>query len=226
MSSLQDDDTKRGRRYSTSHKIDDDAHYDRRTPGGVAVHCGRRRRPETAAIEFSGEIGSDDQFPHKQASPSTSQSSRSYASHTRGAPHDGCDDGTDASHFPRTRRSFEPIWAVHLFVMGGTVVNSIRDGNEQLVMKDETKNMCRVMESIQKQHGNISKPTSHFTSPHNMVTIYTRTRLPDKTTTNLHLTDSHFSQDDQRCDNSSSLSHDTGSFSLSNTISSVDLTTW
>ena len=38
--------------------------------------------------------------------------------------------------------------------------------------------------------------------------------------------DSHFSQDDQRCDNSSSLSHDIGSFSLSNTISSVDLTTW
>ena len=26
--SLQDDDPKRGRRYSTSHKINDDAHYD------------------------------------------------------------------------------------------------------------------------------------------------------------------------------------------------------
>ena len=66
----------------------------------------------------------------------------------------------------------------HQFVTGGTVENSIRDGNDQLVMKDETKNMCRVTESIQKQLGKISKPTSHFTSPHNMVTI-----RPDKTTT-------------------------------------------
>ena len=40
----------------------------------------------------------------------------------------------------------------HQFVMGGTVENSIRDGNDQLVMKDETKDMCRVTESIQKQH--------------------------------------------------------------------------
>ena len=39
-SSLQDDDPKRCRRYSTSHKVDDDAHYDRRTPWSVAVHCG------------------------------------------------------------------------------------------------------------------------------------------------------------------------------------------
>ena len=66
----------------------------------------------------------------------------------------------------------------HQFVTGGTVENSIRDGNDQLVMKDETKNMCRVTESIQKQHGKISKPTSHFASPHNMLTIW-----PDKTTT-------------------------------------------
>ena len=42
----------------------------------------------------------------------------------------------------------------------------------------------------------------------------------------MHLTDSHFSQDDQRCDKSSSLSHDTGSFSLSDAITTVDLTTW
>ena len=67
--SLQDDDLKRGRRCSTSHKIDDDAHYDRRTPWGVAVHCGRRRHPGTVAIEFSGETGSDDQFAPKQAHP-------------------------------------------------------------------------------------------------------------------------------------------------------------
>ena len=66
----------------------------------------------------------------------------------------------------------------HQFVTGGIVENSIRDGNDHLVMKDETKNMCRVTESIQKHHGQISKPTSHFTSPHNMVTIW-----PDKTTT-------------------------------------------
>ena len=52
----------------------------------------------------------------------------------------------------------------HQFVTGGTVEKPIRDGNHQLVMKDETKNMCRVTESVQKQHGKISKPTSHFTS--------------------------------------------------------------
>ena len=86
--------------------------------------------------------------------------------------------------------------------------------------------MCRVTESIQKQHGKISKPTSHFTSPHHMVTIYHQDTITGQDNDHLDLTDSHFSQGDQRCDNSSSLSHDTGSFSLSNTISSVDLTTW
>ena len=114
----------------------------------------------------------------------------------------------------------------HQFVMGGTVENSIRDGNDQLVMKDETKDLCRVTESIQKQHGKILKPTSHFTSPHDMVTIYHQDTITGQDNDHLHLTDSHFSEDDQRCDNSSSVSHDTGSFSLSNTISSVDLTTW
>ena len=93
-SSLQDDDTQSGRRYSTSHKIEDDAHYDRRFTWGVAVHSGRGGLPGTVAMEFSGETG--------QASLSTSQSSRSYASHTRETPHDRCDDGTDASHVPRT----------------------------------------------------------------------------------------------------------------------------
>ena len=112
----------------------------------------------------------------------------------------------------------------HQFVTGGAVENPIRDGNDQLLMKDETKNMCRVTESIQNQHGKISKPTSHFTSPHNMVTIYHLDTIARQDNDHLHLTDSHFSQDDQRCDNWSSLSHDTGSFSISNTISSVDLT--
>ena len=42
----------------------------------------------------------------------------------------------------------------------------------------------------------------------------------------LHLTDSHFSQEDQGCDNPSSCSHDTGPFSLSDAITTVDLTTW
>ena len=114
----------------------------------------------------------------------------------------------------------------HQFVMGGTVENSIRDGNDHFVMKDDTKNMCRVMESIQNQHGKISKPTSHFTLPHNMVTIYHQDTITGQDNDHLHVTDSHFSQDDQRCDTSSSLSHDTGSFSLANTISCVDLTTW
>ena len=113
------------------------------------------------------------------------------------------------------------------FELGGTVENSIRDGNDQLVMKDDTKNVCQVTESIQKkQNGKISKLTSHFTSLHDVVTVYHQDTITGKDNDHLHLTDSHFSQDDQRCDNPSSLSHDTGSFPLSNTISSVDLTTW
>ena len=55
-----------------------------------------------------------------------------------------------------------------------------------------------------------------------MVTICHQDTITGQDNDHLHLTDSHFSQDDQRCDNSSSLSR----FSLSNTISSVDLTTW
>ena len=82
--------------------------------------------------------------------------------------------------------------------MGGTVENSIRDGNDQLVMKDETKNMCRVTESIQKQHGKISKPISHFTSSHNMVTIYHQDTVTGQDNDHPHVTDSQFSQEDQR----------------------------
>ena len=59
-----------------------------------------------------------------------------------------------------------------------------------------------------------------------MVTTYHQDTIAGQDNDHLHLTDSHFSQDDQRCHNSSSLSPDTGSFSLSKTISSVDLTTW
>ena len=81
----------------------------------------------------------------------------------------------------------------HQFVMGGTVENSIRGGNDQLVMKDDIKNMCRVTESIQKQHGQISKPTSHFTSPHNMVTICHQDTITAQDNDHLHLTESHFS---------------------------------
>ena len=60
-----------------------------------------------------------------------------------------------------------------------------------------------------------------------MVTIYHQDTITGQDNDHLHLTDSHFSQDDQRCDNSSSLSLMTQDrFHLSNTISSVDLTTW
>ena len=114
----------------------------------------------------------------------------------------------------------------HQFVTGTTVENPIRDGNDQLVVKDETENMCRIAESIHKQHGKISKQTAHFTSPQNSVTINHQNKIVGQDNDHLHLTDSHFSQDDQKCDNPSSFSHDTGSFSLSDTISSVDLTTW
>ena len=85
----------------------------------------------------------------------------------------------------------------------------------QIVTKDETKYVCR---------GKISKPTSHFTPSHIMVTIYHQDTVTGRDNFHPHLTDSHFSQDDQGCDNLSSFSHGTGSFSLSNTISSIDLT--
>ena len=51
----------------------------------------------------------------------------------------------------------------HQFVMGDTVERSIRSGNDQIVTKDETREMCR---------GKISKSISHFTPSHNMVTIH------------------------------------------------------
>ena len=76
----------------------------------------------------------------------------------------------------------------HQFVMGNTVENSIRDGNDQLVTKDETKDMCR---------GKISKPISHFTSSHNMVTIYHQDTVTGQDNSHPHLTDSHFSQDNK-----------------------------
>ena len=59
-------------------------------------------------------------FQEKQASFSTSQSSRSHASHTRGSPHDRCDDGIDTSHLPCTRRNSTAIWAN---------LASVNDGN-------------------------------------------------------------------------------------------------
>ena len=180
--SLQDDDPKRCRRCSTSHKIDDDAYYDRRSTWGAAVHCGRRRHPGTVAIEFSRETGSDDQFANEQASSSTSQSSRSQA---------------------RTP---------HQFVTGTTVENPIRDGKNQLVAKSETEKMSRTAESIHKQYGNISKQTAHLTSPQGSVKINHQDKFVGQDNDHLHLTDSHFSEDDQECDNPSSFSHDTGPF--------------
>ena len=63
--------------------------------------------------------------------------------------------------------------------------------------------MCQVTESIQKQHGQISKPTSHFTSLHHMITTYHQNTTAGQDNDHLHLMDSHFSQDNQRCDNSS-----------------------
>ena len=105
----------------------------------------------------------------------------------------------------------------HQFVMGDTVESSIRSGNDQTVTKDETRDVCR---------GKISKSISHFTPSHNMVTIHHQDTVNRRDNFHPHLTDSHFSQDDQGCDNLSSSSHGTGSFSLSNTISSIDLTNW
>ena len=199
---------KRCRRCSTSHKIDDDAYYDRRTCWGVAVHCGRRRHPGIVAIEFSGETGAminlrtnKLHLPHLRAV---------VPMHRTPGCHRTIDVTTGLT--PVTFRVPEEIshqfgltW--HHFVTGSTVENPIRDGNDQLVVKDETENMCRVTESIHTQHGKNSKL---------MVTIYHQDTIVGQDNDHLHLTDSHFSQ---KCDNASSLSHDTGSFSLSNTIS-------
>ena len=60
--------------------------------------------------------------------------------------------------------------------------------------------VARACAHQQKQHGKISKPTSHFTSPHYMVTIYHQDTITGQDNDHLHSTDSHFSQDDQGCD--------------------------
>ena len=93
--------------------------------------------------------------------------------------------------------------------------------------KDETENVSRSAESIDKQRGETSQDRQ-FTHHHIRARSQsaTRTRLSDKTTIILHLTDSHFSQDDKERDNPSSSSHDTRPFPLSDAITSVDLTTW
>ena len=92
--------------------------------------------------------------------------------------------------------------------------------------KGETESMSRTAESIHKQHGKNSKQTVHLTSPQGSVTINHQDKIVGQANDHLHLTDSHFSQDDQGCDNPSSFSHDTGPFSLSDAITTVDLTTW
>ena len=225
--SLQDDDPKRGRRCSTSDKIDDDAYYDRRTPWGAAVHCGRGGHPGLLPLSFQ----------EKQGAMINLRTNKLHLPHLRAVvPMDRtqgrhCTIDVTTGLTPVTFRvpgevSHQFVLSWHQFVMGGTVENSIRDGNDQLVMKDETKNMCRVTESIQKKHGKISKQTVHLTSPQGSVTINHQDKIVGQDNDHLHLTDSHFSQDDQRCDNSSSLSHDTGPISLSDAITSVDLTTW
>ena len=86
--------------------------------------------------------------------------------------------------------------------------------------------MSRTAESIHKQHGKISKQTAHLTSPQDSITINHQDKIVGQDNDHLHLTDSHFSQNDEECDNPSSFSHDTGPFSLSDAITTVDLTTW
>ena len=114
--------------------------------------------------------------------------------------------------------STSSIWVVlHQFAMGDTVERCIRSDNDQILTKDETRDVCR---------GKIPKSISHFTPSHNMVTIHHQDTVNRRDNFHPHLTDSHFPQDDQGCDNLSSSSHGTGSFSLSNTISSIDLTNW
>ena len=98
----------------------------------------------------------------------------------------------------------------HQFVMGDTVENSVRDGNDQLVTKDETKDMCRVVESTQKTKWKNLEADLSF----HMVAIYHQETVTGQDNSHPHLTDSHFPQDDQGCDNSNRFSHGTGSFTL------------
>ena len=75
--------------------------------------------------------------------------------------------------------------------------------------KGQTENTSRTAESIHKQHGKISMQTAHLTSPECSITINLQDKIVGQDNDHLHLTDSHFSQDDQECDNPSSFSHDT-----------------
>ena len=173
--------------------------------------------------QFSRETGSDDQFAHEQA-PS---SSRFHASHTRGHLTMHVTTGLTPVTFRVPEdipQQFGLTW--HQFVTGTTVDNPIRDGKDQLVAEGETENMCPTVESIHEQHGKISKQTDHLTSPQGSITINHQDKIVGQDNDHLHLTDSHFFQDDQEWGHPSNFSHDAGPFPLSDAITGVDLTTW
>ena len=87
---------------------------------GVLLHCGGGGHPGTVAIEFSGETGSDDQFAHEQAPPSTiSEQSFPCIAHKGGHRTIDVTMGLTPATFPCTRRSFAPIWAVLASVCNG-----------------------------------------------------------------------------------------------------------
>ena len=138
------------------------------------------------------------------------------------APHDRCDDRTDASHIPRIGEVSHQFGAVLASVCNGRYSREL-NSRWQRPTRDERRDQEYVSSygvDPKTTRKNLEADLSfHITSQHGH-------NLARQDNDHLHLTDSHFSQDDQRCDNSSKLSHDTGSFSLSNTISSVDLTTW
>ena len=122
---------------------------------------------------------------------------------------------------------FTAIWTDPASILTGTTVeNLIRDVMDQLVAKDETENMSQTAESIHIQHEKIVRQAACSTPRQGSITINHQDTIVGQDNDHLHLTDSHFSQDEQECGNPSSFSHDTGPFPLSDAITSVDLTTW
>ena len=75
---------------STSNKINDDAHCDRRSPGCVAVHSSRGRHPRTDAIDLQEKQRALINLGHEQAPSPASRSGCQHAPHVRRAPRSVC----------------------------------------------------------------------------------------------------------------------------------------
>ena len=152
---------------------------------------------------------------HEQAPPPTSQSSCSHASHIRRTPHDRCDDGIINTTL---------TW--NQFVTRSMVENITRDVRDQFVAKGETENISRGAESTEKQRRKTMRQTFYSPLHEGSIAINQQDSDDGRDNDHLHSTNSHFSQDLQKCDKPSRSSHDTRPFPLSDTVTSVDLPAW